>query len=474
MVYKNKIEFKFVLCHNIKKNVGLIMVDNKPVDPSSRNLNSSLPVWQPISHALGHFFKKLSDLPSFLYHLSAKIKNVFTGLFRTPSSRSPHIIVDLKQRTVVPTETPPKISDEFNKQIISPPSPPQINEIPNKKDTASEMPPAPIIDKPQKIDVAIDQGQEAPVVIDVPDDGNCLFYSIGVGLKKKFSDDPEIQKLLNWDVEPNRLSGDLSQQKELLRKPGATLREQAANYLENNQNDDEIMIGTIGGIIDNNEVFRKKQQDEKDALPFLEDNIDQLITGFKEDEISVIPHLEAVLMEKQKFLINEKNALQTLNEEITRLTSIENSLTNTEVLLLSEKLELSQSQQEIVSSLENEIAELEMRMKNIREGKTRNELHEKQLEEQLKHLDIKHESIQSKIEFVEEGNVAQYLELTRKDKQYCGTAQILALAKLYGIGIKVIFNYGTSNAKEEPFNDLQGKKFLTIAHVNGNHFKLLP
>jgi hypothetical protein len=68
-------------------------------------------------------------------------------------------------------------------------------------------------------------------LINVPDDGNCLFYCIAIGLKKNYKDEKDIQQKLEWDVvSPEELTGDLSKTM-FLETVGGHLRKQANNLL---------------------------------------------------------------------------------------------------------------------------------------------------------------------------------------------------------------------------------------------------
>lgn len=65
--------------------------------------------------------------------------------------------------------------------------------------------------------------------IDVPGNGNCLFYSIALGLRKKGNKD--VQDKLKWNRNPNELRGNLKYRTELFDTAAQTLREQASNWL---------------------------------------------------------------------------------------------------------------------------------------------------------------------------------------------------------------------------------------------------
>ena len=56
--------------------------------------------------------------------------------------------------------------------------------------------------------------------MDVPDNGNCLFYALAVGLKKKYIQDKVIQEKLSWEARPDQLTGNLKTAVDLLDPAG--------------------------------------------------------------------------------------------------------------------------------------------------------------------------------------------------------------------------------------------------------------
>lgn len=239
--------------------------------------------------------------------------------------------------------------------------------------------------EPEKV---IEKSQ--PRVIDVPDDGNCLLYAMGVGLRKKYADKPEIQKKLQWDIEVEKLQGNLYKSTDLLKAPGELLRKQAAAYLEENQTDGEIMIALMEGVASHLDVAKKKITEEELIIPILTMDIEELKRR--------IPSLE---IENQ---LKEKNA---------HLASVQASVAFQKANLPSDD------------------------------------------------------------------NLQGYIDLTKQDHVYCGVAQMFALSREYGVPVQVLYNYGKPNQYAQIFNDEVNTNnsnplpILTVAHVNGNHFKFL-
>lgn len=106
-------------------------------------------------------------------------------------------------------------------------------------------------------------------LINVPDDGNCLFYSLAIGLKKKQADNRTVQETLHWMMNENDLIGDLSQAYERLNEPGATLRSQAADYLKTNKDHQNISHALTEGILSHRDVEEIKINDERALLSLL-------------------------------------------------------------------------------------------------------------------------------------------------------------------------------------------------------------
>ncbi|MBA2367524.1 MAG: hypothetical protein H0V82_00690 [Candidatus Protochlamydia sp.] len=106
--------------------------------------------------------------------------------------------------------------------------------------------------------------EEAPIIlpgeenIDVPDNGDCLFCAIGLGMKLKYSDNQEIQNKLNWNVDPTVLRNHLRNTGNLLDEPSANLRKQAYEYLLANFNTNEtFQIELMGSIMEYNDGIER-------------------------------------------------------------------------------------------------------------------------------------------------------------------------------------------------------------------------
>lgn len=225
-------------------------------------------------------------------------------------------------------------------------------------------------------------GQE----INVPDDGNCLHYAIAVGLAKKYHNNPEIQAKSQWLAPLDKLTGDLRNKANLLKEPGATLRHQAAEYLEKNHTNDEVAFALMEGVWSHLEVASRKIDEEEAVIPILE----------------------------------------------------------------------------------NDIRELEKRPKSP--------LIAKQMQQKLEQVQIKQESIAlQKKRLPSENNLREYIELSKEDRFYCGAPQVLALAKYYGIPIRVVYHSQNPNIKphEQIFNGQNQSPTLITLVYRENHFKYL-
>lgn len=225
-------------------------------------------------------------------------------------------------------------------------------------------------------------------IIDVPDDGNCLLYAMGIGIRKKYAAYPEIQAKLQWEVDVKHLSVNLHKAKDLLEFPGKQLRRQASQYLEQHKTNDEITLSLIEGISSHLDVAKRKLREEEDLVPILMMDIEKL------------------------------------------------------------------------------------------QDKTQTPIVKNQLVEKRKHLEIVQDSIcYQKANMPAEADFQGYIDITKKDRVYCGVAQLFALSKYYGIPVSVLYNYGKASQHEQIFNAEvnTGRSdplpILTIAHVNGNHFQ---
>lgn len=98
----------------------------------------------------------------------------------------------------------------------------------------------------------------------------------------------------------------------------------------------------------------------------------------------------------------------------------------------------------------------------------------------MKHLKTVEESIEYQNQNMpNEDDLQGYIDITKKDRVYCGVAQLLALSKEYNVPTRVLYNFGTENQYEQIFNEEVNLDqnpplpILTLAHVNGNHFQFL-
>lgn len=130
----------------------------------------------------------------------------------------------------------------------------------------------------------------------------------------------------------------------------------------------------------------------------------------------------------------------------------------------------------VLPILKRDIKTIQARLKaNRRSAILKTDLEQKQ--EQLK-------IVQASVQFQrnnmpEEGELQAYIDITKKDHIYCGLPQVMALAKEYGVPIRVIYNYDkpVHQRNEQLFNDQSHQNppppVITIAHVNGNHFQFV-
>lgn len=114
------------------------------------------------------------------------------------------------------------------------------------------------------------------VKIDMPDDGNCLFYTFSTGIRKKYHTIPAIQDKLKWEINPNELTGDLSKKADLLKEPASNLRQQAADFLTKNQDDEMVMMALFGAIDEHNPNVQRRIQDLESLTVVLLQDIEDL------------------------------------------------------------------------------------------------------------------------------------------------------------------------------------------------------
>ncbi|WP_042280123.1 OTU domain-containing protein [Candidatus Protochlamydia sp. R18] len=214
--------------------------------------------------------------------------------------------------------------------------------------------------------------------IDVPDNGNCLFSAIAIGIKLTY-EEPEILNQLNWSVDPRQLTKDLGKEEALLKEPSAHLRAQAAIYLH--ENTEEAMLPLLGSMTDHNEIIEKKIIDTQSVIAIIKEDIAKLekSAGDRTQE----------LKEKREHLKSLYSSIQELNDQK-------------------------------IGGYDPE----------------------------------------------------EYINKSSKDQFYCGTAHVHALAMIYKIPIEIIFNFNTADEMRQILNPSESSRpILTLAYVNGNHFK---
>jgi|GEM_PF-4538482 len=251
----------------------------------------SFPFLRRVGKVLRFCFNRMIDFSRLLFRFALRVKEVASQYFSciTPSSAteishpiSKTLVSPLLKRTFQNTFENLKIEGEEDEQIDPSRSWAhsfsRLNGTPIKEGTSK--------------------------VIDVPDDGNCLFYAIAVGLRRMYSQDASIQAKLGWEVDPKELTGDLRQKGELLKGPGETLRRQAAGYLEKYLDlDEEIKLSIIEGLTSYLDAEKKKREEREEVIPILLNDIETLLQ-------------EAETPANTKKLLEKFADLQTLEESI--------------------------------------------------------------------------------------------------------------------------------------------------------------
>lgn len=189
---------------------------------------------------------------------------------------------------------------------LNPPPAPKNLKI--NVDSIKEGPATPDIPKtppPSKTPIKVSPHK----IIDVPSDGNCLFYSIAVGIAK-MKDHPETQKKLNWKEDPSKLTGNLSKSIDLLKKPAETLREQATTWLEKNY---KTIEPTLKSAIEEHLKAAQKMINEQQLFidQTLKKDIEKLNAAMKKAEPNSIAYkdTEKELQEKEHHLAKSEQDL---------------------------------------------------------------------------------------------------------------------------------------------------------------------
>ncbi len=223
------------------------------------------PITKSISKALGHTYKAICHISRALICIVYEIQEIAKNTLKYLLSNAKTAPSKLDEKSII------KIFNNQNDKNIA--------DIPFKDEEAKIEPP----DEEKGI---IHEKIILPITgetIDVPDDGNCLFYALSIGLKKKFDSIFLVQNEGRWNVDPNELRGDLSKADELLNQPAAFLRNQAANYLEEHLEDESIRNTLIVGIDTHKEAIQKRIKDEFSAKSILINDLKYLMARNLED-----------------------------------------------------------------------------------------------------------------------------------------------------------------------------------------------
>lgn len=247
--------------------------------------------WQSLVKALGHVWTSISFISFWLFGLVAKVQDSVKVFFGTGNSKNTKTN-SIKQAVIINPDQPnlkPIFEEHLLDQLADQKKEQEGTSI--KEEQARNKTSSPKEEKQNPIEIKIEEKPRSPQievspaavivvkkpsVIDVPDDGNCLFYASGIGLRTKYKDIPEIQEKLQWNVDTQLLTENLSKNEPLLREPGVSLRRQAAAYLENHLAEEEVYIGLLGGIGDYVEVAHRKIQEEESAIQILLEDINTL------------------------------------------------------------------------------------------------------------------------------------------------------------------------------------------------------
>lgn len=342
--------------------------------------------WQKISSALGYCFKVFINCPYLLLKLIMKVITLASQrLFPKPPPTCPDKISSQLSTHAVPPNLTHLFQNQFN------PNAPVSAEIKTDETEIFDEEAIAIAQSPPLTRaIPIIEGITTKVV-DVPDDGNCLFYSIAVGLAKKCAHLPAIQKKLQWEAKPDQLTADLSKSAKLLEIPARNLREQASAYLKAHLNHETIQLALMEGILSHGDVVQQKINEEEAVIPFIKEDINNLTEQLK---TSSLDSLKKQLQEKKAHLAILEDSLSFQKRNIPDLADLEG-----------------------------------------------------------------------------------YIDMTKQDHIYCGLPQVLALSKDYNVPIRVIYMFGKPTEKSEIYNEEAYEKgitpIITIAHVNGNHFKFI-
>lgn len=309
--------------------------------------------------ALGHLWLILTFIPVQIFSLLLKIKDIFLccSFAETEVSKEKHKITATRE-PIPPTTTFPLKKEEGSKiaatdslpdlrYVATPPqtrqvadaaepnldlsslfveheppvpSPTQEKEVAQEKEIQTEIALQPVskevTEAPQQItEVEVVNKPKEPVAIDVPNDGNCLFYACAVGIRKKYHNIPAIQEKLAWEVDPSTLTGDLSKQADLLKKPGTLIRQQSSDFLLANMEDELVMNALLGAIYEHNPKFERRITEMEASIKTLLQDIDKLQNKLQTasvesqlmQKIEAIEDLRKNIKEQQQNLVDTDN-----------------------------------------------------------------------------------------------------------------------------------------------------------------------
>lgn len=295
--------------------------------------------------------------------------------------------------------------------------------------SSSSFPPR--VEKKAKIEEKGEPVTPVQKPIDVPDDGNCLFYAFTVGLamqhrlEARFDPNQIIDTLGQEPQKPQELQRGKKQSKEeqekaakvrkeyaaerevyrenltlVLSAPAAHLREQAADWLHDHQNEDLVKEQIGYSIQEHNEAVENHVKTSEADLRLANENV-------KAKKINVQHFKE----------LSKKDA-------------------------------------------------------------SKKDHFDKQIKENSKQYDewsTKAEDLQAAIaaesaKVLDADNVDDFIDMFRADYAFAGTPHINALAYLYDCPV----NIKEGGAIVATFNEEGANPAITIAHVNGNHYQYVP
>lgn len=275
--------------------------------------------------------------------------------------------------------------------------------------------------------------------IDVPGDGNCLFYSIALALKFRSIPGP-YKNIDAWALVPtdasqkNQFKGDGSavDRKKVLRA-GQELRDTALNWLQENRSCPEVHIALLSAVTDT---------EARTSLdPILDRKYDKLVAEKWQaiDQLKYGDHYQDYLNAKMTLNLLQKDhfALKKFiqNGDLSKIVDLEN--VNQQIAHQKQLISID-LKQSFTDDLKKYLSTLEQEMDSIILARDKEKIN-------------------------------LYLTQSAEQDFFCGTAQILALSHVYNIPISVIYGDGQTRT----FNEKPGQSPIIIAHVGGNHFNFV-